>query len=154
MLAKLKKLFSRPEVSATPAPLEQDDLHLAACALMVEAACLDGEFDAGERAAMLDLIQTQFGIERAEGESLIAEAEAAQAGSSGLLPFTRVIKERCDEEQRIEVIEMLWGVAYADGRLHDFEANLLRRVGGLIYVSDRAIGEARKRVLSRMGLAG
>jgi uncharacterized tellurite resistance protein B-like protein len=50
------------------------------------------------------------------------------------------------------VIEMLWEVAYADGRLHDYEASLLRRVTGLLYVSDRDSGEARKRVLARLGL--
>jgi len=52
------------------------------------------------------------------------------------------------------VIEMLWEVAYADGQLHDYEANLLRRITGLLYVSDRESGEARKRVLARLGLPG
>ena len=47
---------------------------------------------------------------------------------------------------------MLWDVAYADGELHDLEASLLRRIGGLLYVSDRERGEARKRVLARRGL--
>ncbi len=48
---------------------------------------------------------------------------------------------------------MLWEVAYADGILHDYEANLLRRIGGLIYVSDRERGAARRRVVARLGLA-
>jgi uncharacterized tellurite resistance protein B-like protein len=47
---------------------------------------------------------------------------------------------------------MLWEVAYADGTLHDYEASLLRRITGLLYVSDRESGEARKRVLARLGL--
>jgi uncharacterized tellurite resistance protein B-like protein len=47
---------------------------------------------------------------------------------------------------------MMWEVAYADGALHDYEASLLRRVTGLLYVSDRESGEARKRVLARLGL--
>jgi uncharacterized tellurite resistance protein B-like protein len=45
---------------------------------------------------------------------------------------------------------MLWEVAYADGQLHDYEASLLRRIAGLIYVGDRESGEARKRVLARL----
>jgi uncharacterized tellurite resistance protein B-like protein len=48
---------------------------------------------------------------------------------------------------------MLWEVAYADGILHDYEASLLRRVTGLLYVSDKASGAARLRVLARLGLA-
>ena len=50
------------------------------------------------------------------------------------------------------MIEMLWKVVYADGNLHDFEANLVRRICGLIYVSDRESGDARKRVLERLDL--
>ena len=53
-------------------------------------------------------------------------------------------------EERIELIEMIWEVVYADGELHDYEANLLRRLGGLLYVSDRERGDARKRVLARL----
>jgi uncharacterized tellurite resistance protein B-like protein len=50
------------------------------------------------------------------------------------------------------MIEMLWEVVYADGRLDDYEANLMRRIAGLIYVSDGESGSARKRVLDRLGL--
>jgi uncharacterized tellurite resistance protein B-like protein len=52
----------------------------------------------------------------------------------------------------VELIEMLWEVAYADGVLDEYEDSLLRRVGGLIYVPDRERGEARRRVLKRLGL--
>jgi uncharacterized tellurite resistance protein B-like protein len=47
------------------------------------------------------------------------------------------------------MIEMLWEVVYADGELHSYEANLMRRLGGLLYVSERDRGAARKRVLAR-----
>jgi len=50
------------------------------------------------------------------------------------------------------MMEMLWEVAYADGRLHEYEASLARQVAGLIHVSDRDNGAARKRVLARLGL--
>jgi uncharacterized tellurite resistance protein B-like protein len=51
------------------------------------------------------------------------------------------------------MIEMLWEVVYADGNVDHLEANLLRRVAGLLYVTDRESGEARKRVLDRKGPA-
>jgi len=50
-------------------------------------------------------------------------------------------------------MEMLWEVAYADGVLHDYEASLMRRVTGLIYVTDQESGAARKRVMQKLGLA-
>ena len=48
------------------------------------------------------------------------------------------------------MIEMIWEVVYADGELHDYEDSLLRRIAGLIYVSDRDRGAARKRALERL----
>ena len=51
-------------------------------------------------------------------------------------------------------MEMLWEVAYADGTLHDYEANLLRRLTALIHVTDRESGQARKRALAKLGLQG
>ena len=50
------------------------------------------------------------------------------------------------------ILELLWEVGYADGQLHDYEASLLRRVAGLLYVSDRESGEARLRVMARLGI--
>jgi len=50
----------------------------------------------------------------------------------------------------VMLVEMLWDVVYADGELHDYEANLMRRVAGLLHVSDQESGAARKRVLGRM----
>ena len=55
---------------------------------------------------------------------------------------------------RIDLMEMLWEVCYADGVLHDFEAQLMRRMAGLMFVDDRDSGAARKRALEKLGLAG
>ena len=132
----------------------KDELQLAAAALMVEAACLDDEFIAAERDRIAALTQARFGLSQDEAETLIEEAEQAVDASHQLHRFAQVIRDRFSEAERIELIEMLWEVVYADGRLHDYEANLLRRIGGLIYVSDRDRGVARKRVLARLGLEG
>jgi len=57
-----------------------------------------------------------------------------------------------DEVQRIEVIEMLWEVAYADGVLDPHEDAMIRKVAGLLYVADFDRGAARRRVRERLGL--
>ena len=59
------------------------------------------------------------------------------------------MRNHFSEEERVKMIEMLWEVVYADGDLDDFEANMMRSVTGLLYVSDRESGDARKRVLAR-----
>ena len=129
-----------------------EELRLAAAALLVEAALMDDCFDQAERETVRRLLGARFGLAPEEADDLIAEAESAVAESAQLHAFTRVVKDHFSQEERVGLIEMLWEVAYADGELHDFEASLLRRVGGLIYVTDRERGAARKRVMARLGL--
>ena len=113
---------------------------------------MDEGFDNRERRTIERLVVARFGLDEDECRSLIAAAEAAVAESHQLYRFTRVVKDQFTPEERIELIEMLWEVAYADGVLHDYEASLLRRIAGLIYVSDRESGVARQKVLRRLGL--
>jgi uncharacterized tellurite resistance protein B-like protein len=148
MLGLLKSLLGQ---SGAPSP-EAGSLRLAVATLMVEAATLDGSFDHSERGRMLDLLAARFQLAPDAAERLLAEAQAAQEKAVALEGMTRTIKNALDHDQRVEVLEMLWEVVYADGQLHDYEANLLRRLAGLVYVSDQEAGAARKRALARMGL--
>jgi len=134
--------------SAAPAN-QADDLTVAAVALLIEAAVMDGEFDAAERASITRLLEERFDLSAAEIAAVIGLGEEKVEQAHQLYAFTSVIKQGFDFEERIQMIEMLWEVAYADGDLHDFEANLVRRIAGLIHVADRDSGAARKRVLAR-----
>lgn len=143
----------RPEAGRTGAH-SHDELQLAAAALLVEAACLDGHYDEAEKAAINNLLRRHFGLNEEEARTLHDLAVTEQSEANQLLGFTRVIKQHYSPEERVELIEMAWEVAYADGELHAHEANLLRRLGGLLYVSDRERGDARKRVLARLRPTG
>ncbi len=150
MLDLLKSLLGKAD-AADPSAAR---LRLAVATLMVEAATLDGRFDEAERIRLLDLLARRFDLEAGAAEALLAEARVAQDQAVALEGMTRTIKNALDHDQRVEVLEMLWEVVYADGQLHDYEANLLRRLAGLVYVSDQEAGAARKRVVARMGLEG
>ena len=115
---------------------------------------MDGEFDDAEAKTILRLIRERFSLSEDEAESLLADAKKAQEETNHLLRFTQAIKDGFPLEERVNIIEMLWEVAYADGELHPFEANLVRRVTGLLYVPDQESGRARKRVLARLGIDG
>jgi uncharacterized tellurite resistance protein B-like protein len=149
----LERIRSILEPAAATVRRPQDELQLAAAALLVEAARMDDEFDATERARIEALLAKRFGLAADEAREVLALAEQTAAESVEWQGFTRAIKERMAPAERVSVIEMLWEVVYADGRLHDYEASLLRRITGLLYVSDYESGEARKRVLARLGLA-
>ncbi|MBT7943924.1 MAG: TerB family tellurite resistance protein [Alphaproteobacteria bacterium] len=131
---------------------EVDDLQVAAVALLIEAAVMDGDFDDTERRVIATLVADRFGLGDDTVQELIAAGEEAVERSHQLYAFTSVIKQGFEVDDRVEMIEMLWDVACADGEIHDYEASLVRRVAGLIHVSDRASGEARKRALGRQNL--
>ena len=119
---------------------------------------MDGHFDGDERDAVCAALGAHFELSESEAGTLIEEAEAAHHEATDLHRFTRAINDRYDHGDRLAVMEMLWEVVYADGRLHAYEANLIRRVGGLLHITDRERGEARKRVpcphLRRSGAGG
>ena len=157
MLNRVKKLFlgaleSVPDGAeeASGEPRKGDEILIAACALLVEAALLDGEFGAAERRTINDILTQRMLLNEVEAAEILNAAEKWQKDANQLLGYTRTIKQGFSHEERVEIIEMLWEVAYADGVLHDYEANLLRRVGGLIYVTDRERGDARRRVQARL----
>jgi len=153
MIKKLKIMLEHFSNSGTAVGNDEETLRVATAALLMEAACMDGQIDEAEQATITDVLIGQFGLDRAEALELAEAGRQAVANSNELYKFTRTIKDNFEHEERVKIIEMLWQVAYADGELHDYEANLVRRVCGLIYVSDQESGQARKRVLERLDLA-
>jgi uncharacterized tellurite resistance protein B-like protein len=146
MFDQILKLLNAPE----PKTGSRDALQTAVAVLLVEAARRDDTFDGVERATIERLLGEKFGLSAEATHQLMVEAEAAADRTSQLHPFTRRAVERMDPEERIRLIEMLWEVAYADGILDPEEDALVRRIAGLIYVSDADRVGARQRVLRRM----
>lgn len=131
-----------------------EKLELSVAALMVEAARMDDTFDPAERAVIERLLAAKFELGAEAAHRLVAQAEAAMKKSTQYFPFTHRVVESMSPGERVQVIEMLWKVAYADGVLDPHEDMLVRRIAGLIYVPDRDRGLARRRALEKLAAAG
>ena len=143
MLSQIKSILRKPD-----APLDlADEVPAAAAALLIEAAVLDGDFNISERQAIARLLAERFKLTTDDLENLIAETEEAVSQSVELYGTTRILKNSFNHEERLELMVMLWQIVYADGELHDYEANLVRRVAGLLHVPDKDTGIARKKAL-------
>jgi uncharacterized tellurite resistance protein B-like protein len=145
MFDRIVKLLSEPSP-----PQDRDGLQIAVAVLLVEAARMDAHFEDAERTVIERLLANKFQLSPEQTGELMRKAVEVGERSNQLYPFTRIAVERMDLAQRIGLIEMLWEVAYADGVLDPDEDALLRRVAGLIYVSDVDRAAARIRVLERM----
>ncbi len=151
MINRFKQLFAA-DAAASPLEDRDQEIQLAASALLVESACSDGDFDADERASITAILQSEFDLNEDETGTMIEEAEQSVQETGQLYGFTKVIKDRYTPEERVRMIELLWQVAFADGNVDMYEANLIRRVAGLLYVSDIDRGQAKKRIQARLGI--
>ena len=119
------------------------------CGLMIEAAYTDGQIDKSElNKIKLSLINV-FSEDPTEVNLVLEEAEKNKNNSKSLHHYTSFINKNFDEDKKILLIEALWEIVLSDGEIHDFESNLIRRLSGLLYISDIDSGNARKRALNK-----
>jgi len=125
-------------------PYEAQDYQLAAAALLVHIASIDGVFDAAERAHLQDIVEQRFGLDHAQARDLIRHATESEREAVDLYRFTSVLKRTLDEDGRRQLVSMLWEMAFADGKVHEFEENVVWRVSELLGVSTRERVELRR----------
>jgi uncharacterized tellurite resistance protein B-like protein len=134
-----------------PIHFEPNDYRLAASAMLVHAAAIDGSMSDLERAKLHTVIKRQFDLDEATTDELVAEATEAEHDAIDLYHFTSLINRSLDEDGRRRVVEMMWEIAYADGRVGEFENNLIWRAGDLLGISSRDRIELGQRVAGRRG---
>ncbi len=114
-------------------------------ALLIHAAKIDEIYSEKEKKIVLNFIQKNLD-DVSISEKLLNEAEKLEADSNQLLSFTKIIKES-DKELKKEIIEQLWKILISDNNVDQYESNLMRRICGLIYFSDKESGEIKMRVI-------
>lgn len=131
MFEALSRLFSAPKTHAEPM-----DTKLAVAALLVHLAAVDGAASDKERETINSLFQDQFDLNEHQVEKLITEATRLDHDAVDFYQFTAGLA-KLEEEERINIIRLMWQVVYADGENHEMEDNMVWRVAELIGVSAR-----------------
>jgi uncharacterized tellurite resistance protein B-like protein len=146
MLEKLRDFIA--EVVSPGSQAQQFDdtgYRLAATALMIHLISLDGEPSAVEEAKLHSLIETRFGLDPGTADRLIAAATLVEGEAVDLYHFTSVIMRAVDEPGRTRIIEMMWELVFADGKVSEFEENVVWRAADLLGVSSRDRIELKRR---------
>lgn len=143
----LARLLDSLSAKPVPPPLQQreHDLRLATAALLFEVVRADGNVEAAERAVLRTAVQSAFGLPEAELDELLSGAEQASRGAASLYELTRTVDVAWDAEQKKRVIELLWLVAFADGRKDAHEEQRVRQIAGLLHVPHPDFIDARLR---------
>jgi uncharacterized tellurite resistance protein B-like protein len=129
-----------------PSQFADNDYRLAAVALLVHAAGIDGDVSERERDKLHAVVKRRFNLDDRLADELIDKATAAEHEAVDLYHFTKLLTRVLDEEGRAKVIEMMWEIVYADGRRDELEDNLLWRAADLMGVSPRERIELRQRI--------
>ncbi len=147
MLKSLKKIF---EQNIDNTSKDQNSNLDILCGLMIEAANTDGAVDQDEVNKIYSVLNHSFGEDSNEIKISLDSAIKNRNNSKSLHFYTSKINKEFSIEKKILLIETLWEIVLADGEVHDYESSLIRRLAGLLYVSDIAAGNAKKKVLNKI----
>jgi uncharacterized tellurite resistance protein B-like protein len=153
MFESIRKLISElGEGGAQPDRYDESDYRLAAAALLMHAATIDGSVSQVERDKLHAVIKQRFALTDDAADELIEKATAAEQEAIDLYQFTARLNRSLDEAGRARIVEMLWQIVCADGIITEFEDNLVWRAADLLGISRNERIALRERVMaSRAG---
>ena len=114
-------------------------------ALLVHAAKIDEHYSENEKSLIKNFIKSY--LKKSDGEDILKEAEQIEQNSNQLLSYTNIIKENSQDTKK-DIIEHLWKVIISDNAIDMYESNLMRRICGLIYFSDKECAEIKMKLLN------
>ena len=149
----LKKFFGEknPDKESQDA-LDSSIIEEAVVVLLLRAANIDGKKDEQEIEAIKRLIIKQFNYDEKKADLLIASASEKEESSTDLFEWSKIINDNYDLDSKKIVFSMMCEIICADGLIDPFESNLIRRLSGLLYISDKDAGAIRKKVMNNKGI--
>ena len=151
MLDGLRRLLrSTVETGAGTQTGARDDVELATAALLVEMARADFIEDPAEFEVIARLLDERFDLSAEAIAALLEKAKTRADDAVSLQEFTRLLHEQLDAGEKLAIVEMLWRLSLADGRLDKHEEHLVRKIAGLLYVTDRDTIAAKLKVTDEL----
>ena len=154
MLRSLKELFGALQSPSPAAPPQaaEHTLQLATAVMLIEVMRADPGFGAAERAAVIEALRAKFGLADDEVQRLVELGEQAAHRATDWFEFTSHINAHFDMPAKLRMVEHMWRVAYADGRLGDHERHVMWRLSDLLHVPQGAYINAKMRAKAAAGL--
>jgi uncharacterized tellurite resistance protein B-like protein len=152
MLDGIRNFFSRTmqttparDADGSDALADQQRLHVAACALLLELAHADDEFNEAERMHVEAVVRRHLDLDEETAKGLIELAEQERRNAIDLYQFTSLIRENYDLGQKTLLAEIMWGVVLSDGHIEQHESYLLRKIANLLDLKPGYLSAARRR---------
>ncbi len=149
MIDLVKKFFDRsPErVPADQQREKPHDIRMATCAVLLEMANIDDEFSESERENIIHILKKDYNLSDEYATELIEASEEELKGSIDLWRFTNLINQNYSLEEKLQIIEMVWKIAYTDGRLDKHEDYLVHKLAKLFRLTHKQLIDSKLKVL-------
>lgn len=149
----LKKVFGRSEGGEPEAAgaTREDELRIATCALFLELANIDNEFSEEERDNILEVLKTEYNLSEGHAIELAQRAVDELKGSIDLWQFTNLINENYTDAEKMRVVELMWQIVYADGKLDKHEDYLVHKLAQLLRLKHKQLIAAKLKVMQARG---
>jgi uncharacterized tellurite resistance protein B-like protein len=119
------------------------DIRIATCALFLEMSQIDGEFSESERAHIISTLKKDYHLSDEYAVALLEASHEELEGSIDLWHFTNLINQNYSMEEKLQIIENIWRIAYTDGRLDKHEDYLVHKLAKLLRLSHKQLIEAK-----------
>ena len=113
-------------------------------ALLIHAAKIDENFSKKE-GEIINLALFKLGADKQSIENIIKEAKILEENTNQILEFTREVKNM-EDKKKIEIVETLWKIIYSNKEADIYETNLMRRLGGLMYIDNKIMGDIKDKI--------
>ena len=149
MIDRIRRFFGKGQGadSAGQGDTESHDVRVAVCAIFLEMANIDGEFSASERDDVISLLKRQYGLSDEHVVELMGASQKGLKDSIDLWQFTNLINQNYSRDEKIQIIEMVWQIVYADGRLEKHEDYLVHKLAKLLRLTDKDLIGAKLKVV-------
>ena len=148
MFQNLKNIFEKvKQENYSEVEIIEEEIH-AVLSLLIEACKVDGIVSDNEIEKITDLLINKFHLEPDKAKNAVNFVLEKANEKVEIFSDIKVVLDTMDHEQRIKVVEMLWGVVLADGNVDDYESNLMRKISSLLHLSSFETAEAKKRAMN------
>jgi len=151
MITRIKLFFEKYMQPETAEDDIEHRLKLASAALLVEMMHADLEINAEEEARLREILQAHFRLEPSETDTVLELAHEEKHGATDYYQFTSLINTHYSQQQKIQLVEDLWHIAWADAHIDSFEEHLVRKLADLLHVPHKHYLQAKHRVLDTPG---
>jgi uncharacterized tellurite resistance protein B-like protein len=149
MIDLVKKFFGRSVGNRVAEQVEGrcHSIQVATCAVLLEMAKIDSEFNKEEQEGLISILKTRYDLSDKDTEELIQASNQELEGSIDLWRFTNLINRNYATDEKLRIIETVWEIAYADGKLDKHEDYLLHKLAELLHLTHKQLIDAKLKVI-------